>query len=529
MWFDLYRPYRPYRPYRRHRTPRTRALAALLSLWAATAQAQDAGLRAGPPRPLRLREALDLAAQRNPSLLISAVDTAIATAQIEQARGAEDFVLDLGASGQLARRDAVPGQPVQQTGSDGISWRSGVSRLLPIGGRLGLRFDGDYSRTTFAVNLMEDGALQRSEATVMAPALSLNLTQPLLRGVGVAVTRAPLRRAAAALDVVTLQRQAVAAAVVRDVVQGYWELACAAAELEIRRAALDLARGQLRVVQAQIAVGKAPAAAHAEVDAAITLREDEALQAERALLERSLELRRLLGLPVGPDEIALAAADPPPPIEGAGAAEGDLAQSQAQARARNPQLLQARALGRAATIEVEVTGNGLLPQLDLALSGGLTGYAGGAAQAFQQLASFRSYTVQAGLSFSLPLGQHAARGARDAARGALRRARLTEADIAAQVDAAVARAVMQARAAQARIAVLARSADLAQQNLEGERARYQVGRATSFDVLRRQEELALARLRRARAHADLLGARAALQALTGSILAEHGLALGGAK
>ena len=50
-----------------------------------------------------------------------------------------------------------------------------------------------------------------------------------------------------------------------------------------------------------------------------------------------------------------------------------------------------------------------------------------------------------------------------------------------------------------------------------------MGRSTSFDVLRRQEELAQAQLRQARARIDLLAAQAALGALTGEILDSYDL------
>src|SRR5262249_7535962 len=107
----------------------------------------------------------------------------------------------------------------------------------------------------------------------------------------------------------------------------------------------------------------------------------------------------------------------------------------------------------------------------------------------------------------------------------LRKARLGERDIAAQVSAAVLRAVAAAEVARRRVEVLARSTDAATLDLAAERARFEVGRSTNFDVLRRQDELASAQLSQARAKVDQLTAIAQLEALTGEILARHGVRL----
>ena len=73
--------------------------------------------------------------------------------------------------------------------------------------------------------------------------------------------------------------------------------------------------------------------------------------------------------------------------------------------------------------------------------------------------------------------------------------------------------------------VLAPSIAAAALDLESERARFEVGRSTNFDVLRRQDALASAKLLVLRAQVDHLEALAALDALTGDILDAHGVVL----
>ena len=57
------------------------------------------------------------------------------------------------------------------------------------------------------------------------------------------------------------------------------------------------------------------------------------------------------------------------------------------------------------------------------------------------------------------------------------------------------------------------------------RARFEAGRSTSYDVLRRQDELQHAQLKEARALVDVRLADAAVDALTGAILDHFGLGL----
>ena len=63
------------------------------------------------------------------------------------------------------------------------------------------------------------------------------------------------------------------------------------------------------------------------------------------------------------------------------------------------------------------------------------------------------------------------------------------------------------------------------QNLEAEQARFEVGRATNYDVLFRIDELLNAQTTYLRAGLDYLRAKATLQALTGEILPAYGLDL----
>jgi outer membrane protein TolC len=478
--------------------------------------------RAEAPRPLSLEDAIGLAVRGNPALAAAGADLLIAEAAVEAARGLDDFVIDAGGRWHQDRREPVAGTPVQQPAVDGVSASLGVTRPLPTGGRLGLHLGGDYSLTRFTTELDMTGATARSTSEAWAPAVQLRLDHPLLRGLGISVARADRWRARAAVDVATANRQGTAAALLRDLIESYWDLSYATRELEIRRRAAASARDQLVRVQANIGVGKQPRSATAEIEVAIALRDDALLSSELVLTDRALELARLCALPIrangGP--MVVAADKPAPPTR-----SPDGAVTLERALARNPALLAARAQGRAAIVEVDVTENGMLPQLDLTVAGGPVGNAHDASGAYQQLTGLKSYSVMAQLLFQQPIGRHAARGARNAAREGLRKAHLAEEDIAAQISTAVVRGVAAVDTARRRAEVLARSTEAAALDLEAEKARFEVGRSTNFDVLRRQDALASVQLVLLRAQVDQLKALAAVDATTGDIFDRPGGAL----
>jgi outer membrane protein len=485
----------------------------LLSLLSLLTIASRAG--AQPARPLSVKEAIALAVRQNPALAAAGAEVGIAEAGILAVRGLDDFVLEANAAWNELRRQPVAGTPVQQRAFDEAIGALSLIKPLPTGGRVGLHLVGGYNVTRFETDLGA-GVIGRSTAAAYAPSLQLSFQHPLLRGLGVDVARADRRRARTQRDVAGAQREGLAAALLREVVAAYWDLAFATRELAIRRAAAGSAREQLARVEANIAVGKQPRSASAEIEVAIALRDEAVLLAEEAVTDRALELGRLCGLPPG---TGVTASDTPTPP--AQKPEGTLE----AALDHNPQLVAARAQGQAALIEVDVTENGLLPQLDFAVAGGPVGNARNAGGAYEQLTGGKSYTVAAALSFSLPLGRHAAKGARDAAREGVRKARLTEADIAAQVAAAVARGLAEVDTARRRAQVLAPSTEAAALDLEAEKARFDVGRATNFDVLRRQDTLAEVQLVLLRAQVDHLKGLARLDALTGDILDHNGITL----
>ena len=139
------------------------------------------------------------------------------------------------------------------------------------------------------------------DCTVYNSNVSLSFVHPLLRGFGAEIVQANIRRQRVQRDQALLNRQTRASNVLRDVIQGYWELAYSTRDLQIRQAAVELAQEQLRVTQAQIDVGRLAPIDKAAVEQAIGERMQEVVVSEQSLIFRTMDLRRLFGMPIDPN------------------------------------------------------------------------------------------------------------------------------------------------------------------------------------------------------------------------------------
>lgn len=467
-------------------------------------------------RPLDLQGAVHLALEQNPALRASAEDVDLAQGALLSSRGLDDLALDGTVQVSRSRHSLLENVPVQEPRTDAFGWSVGLTQPLPTGGAVGLTLVSDLTQTTFASTVGEASAL--SIQRTVEPSLQLSITHPLLRGFGVGVARAPRHKAEAQVNVANAVRAAAASELIRAVVAAYWDYELASRQVEVTRSAAQAAREQLEIVKANMQVGKLPPTASAEIEVTIAQRDDDALQAEQLRISRLVELSRLLGVsPSQARELKLAPLDESAPevpeLSAALQAAGDHA----------PQLLAARAQIESARVDVTVANNGLLPKLDLALSGGPAASSPDVNGAVNTLRTLNDYVLQGGLVFHEAVPLRDERGKRQQAYAALAKARFTEADVLGQLESQLVVLDAAAHSAMRRIQALAPAERAARLDLEGERARFQVGRATNFDVLRRQQEVADAQLRMAQARTDLMKAHAGIEALTGDLLARYGV------
>lgn len=470
---------------------------------------------AGAPRAVTLPELLALAIRQAPALQLAEIDIAITEAAIESTLSIDDWLLDANVSARTTAR------------SRAVSGGAGVSRLFSTGTTLSIHADTGWSQQEFQFETDHDldpstppipvtSTIEEFTDTVTA-----TLSQPLLENRGRSIVRAAERRARLARDATALSREVTAILVVNQVISAYWDLALAQRDLEIRKSSLVLAQERLRRTQAAIQGGGIAATEALAVEQVIAQREEEILDAELAVIERSIALRRMVGFEIGPGELVLTV----PTELGVPGRTWKVDSVLADSYRTSPDLARFAILEKDATIEVEVAENGLLPTLDLALSFGPQGVDDTASGALENMARFDDLSAVATLTFSHSIGNHGARGAARQARAERLKIKINETDTRAQIAEVVAEAVVLAESAARRVEIAGKAISLAEQNIVAEQARFGLGKATNFDVLLRQEELKEAQLRQARAIVDWHKAATSIAAISGSLLVDYGITL----
>jgi outer membrane protein len=474
--------------------------------------------------PLPLNDAIARAVRGNPDLQRERITIETVDARLEAARGAFDVNLTSGFNVVRRVQPALRAGDPQGGSSTTYTLDFGIARNLETGGNIALVASGSQSNTGAALNC---GTVQGipEECRVFNSDLELRFTQPLMRGFGPEVARANIRRQEIQKDQALLNRQMRAAIVLRDVVNTYWGLSYATQDLAIRRSAVELAREQLRVTKAQIDVGRSAPVDAAAVERAIGERMQEVLVSEQEVLFRNLELRRMLGLIINPQDSVFTAADAPT----ANAETVNVAAELARALEANPQL-RAVKLGIALSeVDIATARSALFPQLDFVGSVGSTGrnLGQGFSEAVEQATSFDNIGWAAGLRFALPVQNRVAGGQARVARLSGDRARLEAGDLDKEIRNQVVRLSSTIQTASKRLELAKATVGFANQNLEAEKARFSVGRSTNNEVLRVQQELKNAEIQVVRATVDLLIGETNLRAITGDLLEHHRIVLQG--
>jgi outer membrane protein TolC len=478
---------------------------------------------AGPSKPTTLPELLTFAVQHAPALASARIDIAIAEARIEQTWGRDDWLIRSQLLGSRVKGGAFSDDDYR----DSLTGSLDVGRLLPTNGTIALHAGTTYTDSLTSQPIDPDGPGPMESALVEFPSTTWNsevsatITQPLLRDRGRFIYEANERRARLSRDATVLARRQVAIETVQTVVSAYWDLVLAERQVAITRASLDLAKERLRITQIGADGGKVPRSEIPAVQQIIATREEDVLNGELAVIDRSIALRRATGMPIGKGELGLRVGMELAPREAA----FELGELSERAFAASPELAQLAKQDAVTRIDIEVTENGLLPRLDAALTLGTAGGGETSSEAWSNLVKLEGYAVSGSLTFEHSIGQETVRGLAREQRANRKKLEVTAFDLRALIAQTMSRAVAQLEVARRRVALSQRAIDLANENIKIESDRFNLGKATNFDVLNRQEELRQAELRKAQAMIDWHKAEAVVQALTGDILPVYGIAV----
>lgn len=496
---------------------------------------------------LELSQVLKTALDNNLDLRSSAFDVAISEKNILVALGVYDVFMTSSLYVSKAETPQRGSQFAFNLGSKTIGGSVGFERKLESGGTINLTVGAQRGVTLQALNPYNAAAGTTNLANYLV-APTLTVTHPLLRNAGLRVNRADIDRARLATTRAEAGEMLMAQTIVHDIILAYWDLLFASRDLDNKRRAATTTAEQHRRTQAEVTAGRKSQLDLDTIYQSLVARENDVVLAENILLDRSLTLRTLMGQDFMDRKVLgiIPTTDP----QAISPAQVDLQAKIKQATEYHPQLKQLQIGLASQRIDELVAANKRLPQLDTRFTFSPSGraidaipsadqgrpaVAGNWGTAFknffnksENIASqglLADYSVRLELTLLWDIQNRAPKATHERILIEMRRAEAQLRRTQQNISMSVIRAVNAQRTAAARMAITGEAVRLAQSNLRAEEARNRVGRSTSYDILFRQDELAIAEFNALNAQIDYLRATVELQTLTGELLQSYGLEL----
>jgi outer membrane protein TolC len=464
---------------------------------------------------MSLQEALDMALQHNFDVQIQRYFPEVSRLTLQGTYGAYDPVLS--ASGQhsyqLSPGGLTPGSnvPFPSTGTEGDSFSSGLSGLLPWG--------LNYSLTGNASDILRGTGLLTNEITTANAAVS-TLRQPLLKNFWIDSARANILIAKNRLKYSEQILRLQIMTTVTSVEQAYYNLIFARENVKVQETALQLAERLLWENKKKVEVGQmAPldekqAESQAAASKADLLAAQQALDAQENVLKNLItdDYRTLHDVHLVPAETLVAV----PAIL-------DLQDSWSKGLSMRPELVQARLDLERDTINVRYTKNQLFPELDLI---GQYGYAGAQKEysgAFGQIADRSNPYWYYGASISFPIGNRSASANYKTSKATKAQNELILKQKEQQVLVQIDNTVKLVQSDFERVDATKQAREFAQEALAAEQKKLENGKSTSFFVLQFQRDLTTARFAEVQALANYNNDLAQLALSEGFTLERHHL------
>src|SRR3989442_109379 len=385
------------------------------------------------------------------------------------------------------------------TRNDVVSSNAGLSQKLPwLGTSYGLSWTATHTESNSFLNgynpLLQSG-------------LSVNVSQPLVRDLFIDNARLQVSTSRANRDIADTRLRESLVHTTANVKSAYWNLVSARAAVETRQSALALAQELARVNKAKVDVGQSPPLDLVSAQAEVAADQEQLIIAQTAVKEAEDRLRILIfdTSDRSGGNVTLDLVDSPP----VGTVAVDVDAAVTNALRDRADLVRARKDIENAQTGLKFAGNQRLPDVRVNASylasglggtealrtGGFPGTIVGPGQitAFSSVLDQlfrRDYPTWAvGVSVSYPIGTSVEEA--NHARAKLERAQSDD-----RLKSAEARAIQQVRDAAWKIDMNAKriettraARELAEQRLDAERKRFEVGMSTSFLVIQAQRDL----------------------------------------
>jgi outer membrane protein TolC len=416
-------------------------------------------------------------------------------------------------------------------------YRFGYDQRFSTGTSWGVNFTGFRNRTT---------SFFSSLVPAIDTSLEILFRQNLLEGFGGSREDDQLEISRTNLQISQQEFRRLTSEVILQVQQHYWNLKFSLEDIEAREKALETARAILEQNKARFEVGSASRLEVVQGEAEVALTEEQLIRARYRYRRTQDQLIRLISDHEDPRSFPaeIVPADIPEsnpvPLE-------SFERLQAIAQELRPELQQVQLEVENQRTRLDLSRNELRPTLDLVagyqqyglggptverdFTGGFTNpeiigiVPGGLNESLEKLFSSDFYGYVLGLELQLPLFNRADRAKNAQAQISYDRTILNQKNLKQLVSLEIRDALTQLEMNQASLRTGETGLLAAQERLEAEQARFEVGRGTTRELIEAQRDLLLAELIFVGAQTNLMKNRALLNRALGRTFERHNIRL----
>ena len=349
------------------------------------------------------------------------------------------------------------------------------------------------------------------------------ITQPLLKGAGWFYNRSLIYIARNNKKISLAQFKSKAIEVSNSVQEAYWNLVKAIEDLKVANKSKERAEDLLKKNRIQVEIGTLAPIEIIDAESGVASRVEAIISAENAIKDKEDELKKIMNF-ADTDIISDAAVIPtnkpdfiPKKVE--------LKETIKIAMGKRPELLELQLKTENADMQSRRRKNELYPALDFTAGMRYTGLGEDIEDVNDSTFSEEFQGEFFTLALEIPLGNRSARSKYNRSKLKKQQAGLNvkrkELDIVVEVRGAVRQVMTNIE----RVNATRKARELAQKRLEVEGKKFSVGRSTSLEILRAQEDLATAEGNEAKAIIDYEISLGSLEKAKGTILDTYDIKL----
>lgn len=480
-----------------------------------------------PASKISLQDVLRLTLENNLDIKITDYDRKIARDEIQVQKGIFDTlftsrVAQTEIEQPLVLEDvtSIPGFTGATLESFGIArvqesitklFEASLSQLIPTGGLLELTYTDERFE-----NIPSGFATVSPYYTAQ---LTLAFLQPLLRNFGPAVTNAGIR---IAKNSASISEEAFRLQVMNQLASAlktYWELVFAIYNYDVQMVSLRQAQDLLRINRAKFEAGVVPSTDVLLARAQVALREEQIITANQQILNVQDLLKQIMNVPKDdPNWQINIIPEDRPEYHDVHLKENQLLR---EAFSFRPEYRQAKTLLENHKIQRMVARNGRLPELNLYGYYGFTGADESNTLAFEDMETLDYHHWQVGLEFRYPLPNRVGRYRYHQSQLQYDQASESLENLKNLITLEIRTTQREVETNRKRIDVTKTSVEYEEAKLDAEQKRFNVGMATSLDVLEFQRDLANSRANHLRAIIDYNKALIDLEISKGTFLGSY--------